>query len=216
MDEYVYVHNESLGLMGHAPGERAEKITEAIATATSLRSPSLGCDEKREGDRARGSGLPPVLPPGRALEPALEPGRPRSARGPRAPVERPRDPPQSGQAIWSIGRPPLLQRADRPLAAPFRARLPDRSKDANDLEPYWIFDTKGGYKIERQISLLPLSREVGQLAWLKKTLVAYRSVIGQPRQQELVEFMLGRMTEEELEALTRRCSIDLSPRREPG
>jgi hypothetical protein len=52
------------------------------------------------------------------------------------------------------------------------------------------------------------------LAWLKKTLVAYRSVIGQPRQEELVEFMLGRMTEEELETLTRRCSIDLSPRHE--
>ena len=96
-----------------------------------------------------------------------------------------------------------------------RARR-DRPRDANDLEPYWIFDTKGGYKIERQIPLLPLSREVGQLAWLKKTLVAYRSVIGQPRQEELVEFTLARMTEDELKALTRQCSIDLSPRRGTG
>ena len=91
-----------------------------------------------------------------------------------------------------------------------RARR-DRPRDANELEPYWIFDTKGGYKIERQIPLLPLSREVGQLAWLKKTLVAYRSVIGQPRQQELVEFMLSRLTADELAAFTEACSIDLSP-----
>ena len=93
----------------------------------------------------------------------------------------------------------------------FERACKDRPAGANDLEPYWIFDTKGGYKIERQIPLLPLSREVGQLAWLKKTLVAYRSVIGQPRQEELVEFMLGRMTEEELAAFAESCSIDLSP-----
>ena len=41
--------------------------------------------------------------------------------------------------------------------------------------------------------------------------MAYRSVIGQPRQEELVEFMLGRMTEEELAAFAESCSIDLSP-----
>jgi hypothetical protein len=77
--------------------------------------------------------------------------------------------------------------------------------------PYWIFDTKGGYKIERQIPLLPLSREIGQLAWLKKTLVAYRSVIGQPRQEELTEFLLRRMAPERLAAFTEACTIDLSP-----
>jgi len=95
----------------------------------------------------------------------------------------------------------------------FERACHDRPADANDLEPYWIFDTKDGYKIERQIPLLPLSREIGQLAWLKKTLVAYRSVIGQPRQEELIEFMLGRLTEKELEEFSSRCAIDLSPRR---
>ena len=84
-------------------------------------------------------------------------------------------------------------------------------RSANGLEPYWIFDTKGGYKIERQIPLLPLSREIGQLAWLKKTLVAYRSVIGQPRQEELTEFLLLRMAPDELGAFTEACNIDLSP-----
>ena len=84
-------------------------------------------------------------------------------------------------------------------------------RSANGLEPYWIFDTKEGYKIEREVPLLPLSREVGQLAWLKKTLVAYRSMIGQPRQEELTEFLLLRMAPEELAAFTEACSIDLSP-----
>jgi len=93
----------------------------------------------------------------------------------------------------------------------FERACQDRSADANDLEPYWIFDTKGGYKIERQIPLLPLSREVGQLAWLKKTLVAYRSVIGQPRQEELTEFLLSRLAPDELAAFAEACSIDLSP-----
>jgi len=133
---------------------------------------------KREGDRAGGAGLPPVLPLGGALDPALQ----RAANGLIDPWEH------------------LFERACQ-----------DRPAGANDLEPYWIFDTEGGYKIERQIPLLPLSREIGQLAWLKKTLVAYRSVIGQPRQEELIEFMLGRMTEEELAAFAESCSIDLSP-----
>jgi len=133
---------------------------------------------KREGDRAGGAGLPPVLPLGGALDPALQ----RSANGPIDPWE------------------PLFERACQ-----------DRSADANDLEPYWIFDTKGGYKIERQIPLLPLSREIGQLAWLKKTLVAYRSVIGQPRQEELTEFLLGSLSPDELAAFTEACSIDLAP-----
>ena len=93
----------------------------------------------------------------------------------------------------------------------FEQACKDRPAGANDLEPYWIFDTKGGYKIERQIPLLPPSREVGQLAWLKKTLVAYRSAIGQPRQEELTEFLLSRLAPDKLAAFTEACSVDLSP-----
>jgi hypothetical protein len=56
----------------------------------------------------------------------------------------------------------------------------DRPEDKNELVPYWIFNIDKGYKIERRIPVLPLSKELGQLGWLKKTLVAYRSVMGQP------------------------------------
>ena len=59
--------------------------------------------------------------------------------------------------------------------------------------------------------LLPLSREVGQLTRLKKTLVAYRSVMGQPRQQELTEFLARRLSDEEMAEVTEKYAIDLSP-----
>jgi hypothetical protein len=92
----------------------------------------------------------------------------------------------------------------------FALALRDRSPNANDLVPYWIFEG-GEYKIERQILLLPLSSEYGRLKRLKNTLVAYRSVIGQPRQQELLESLALRMTSEQLRALAVEFTIDLSP-----
>ena len=59
--------------------------------------------------------------------------------------------------------------------------------------------------------LLPLSREVGQLTRLKKTLVAYGSVMGQPRQQELTEFLARRLSDEKMAEVTEKYAIDLSP-----
>ena len=40
----------------------------------------------------------------------------------------------------------------------------DRPKDANDLEPCWIFEPKGRFKNEWQILLLPLQRVVSRAA----------------------------------------------------
>ncbi len=91
----------------------------------------------------------------------------------------------------------------------FRKAKNDRSKSANDLIPFWIYE--GGFKIERLIPVLPLSSEISRLKYLKKTLVAYRSVIGQPRQQELLESLSTRFSPEELGELSRKFSIDLSP-----
>jgi hypothetical protein len=59
--------------------------------------------------------------------------------------------------------------------------------------------------------MLPLSREVGRLEWLKKSLVAYRSVIGQPRQEELLAALTSRLEPDQLERLTQSLTIDLSP-----
>ncbi|MCH8876798.1 MAG: hypothetical protein IIA89_08225 [Chloroflexi bacterium] len=93
----------------------------------------------------------------------------------------------------------------------FELARSERPEGENDLYPYWIFETDGGYKIERLIPLLPLSREIGQLKWLKRSLVAYRSVMGQPRQQELTEFLARRFSDEEMAEVTEKYAIDLSP-----
>jgi len=95
-----------------------------------------------------------------------------------------------------------------------------RSPKANDLVPFWIFEAdedefKGkAFKIERKVPLLPLSREVGRMKQLKRSLVAYRSVIGQPRQQELLEFLAARFDEDEIRDLVGSVAIDLSPPKE--
>ncbi len=91
-----------------------------------------------------------------------------------------------------------------------------RAPGSNDLVPYWIFETDDGYKIERIVPLLPLSREIGQLEQLRKSLVIYRAVIGQPRQEELLAFLSARLPREKVEALVRECTIDLSPPKRKG
>lgn len=46
--------------------------------------------------------------------------------------------------------------------------------------------------MERRVPYFPYSREVGKLARLQKGLAVYRLAFGQPRQEDLMEFMVGR------------------------
>lgn len=85
-----------------------------------------------------------------------------------------------------------------------------RLKSDNDLVPYWVYE-EGKYKIERMIPVLPLSREIYRLEQLKKSLVTYRSVIGQPRQQELLEALNSQHIIDELQNNNSNLLIDLSP-----
>ena len=100
---------------------------------------------------------------------------------------------------------------DDPWDLMFAKVVEEVGKGSGGIRPYWILDTDKGYKIERCIPMMPLSSEIGRLEWLKKTLVAYRSVIGQPRQQDLVEYLAQNMSTEEMEWFTNSVSIDLSP-----
>jgi len=92
----------------------------------------------------------------------------------------------------------------------FELAIAERPRAVNDLIPFWVFD-QGEYKIERLVPMLPLSREVGRLKRLKKSLVIYRSVVGQPRQEELLEFLEEKLTAEEIKELLTYTVIDLSP-----
>lgn len=85
-----------------------------------------------------------------------------------------------GDVVWE-------SEASDPWAAVFDAAVAERSEDDNELVPFWIYP--GQAKIERHVPLLPLSREVRQLAKLKRDVASYRLVFGQPRQDDLLEYL---------------------------
>ena len=110
--------------------------------------------------------------------------------------------------------------ADEILSDPWRQifeqAIKDRPVDANDLVPFWIYEADESdsievFRIERRVPMLPLSREIGRMKQLKRSLVAYRSVIGQPRQQELLGYLSAYMDEAEMMDLATSIAINLSP-----
>ena len=94
----------------------------------------------------------------------------------------------------------------------FKAAQKEAS-DGGGLVPYWLFPLEGGAHIERHVPALPLSWDSSQLQALKRSLAVYRMVFGQPRQDDLVAFLLERVppdVRKEIEPLLR---IDLCPSR---
>ena len=77
----------------------------------------------------------------------------------------------------------------------FQRARDDRATDSNDLIPYWIFE-EGSARVQRRVPLLPFSEEVGQLRRLVGSLAVYRLAFGQPRQQDLVEYLRRRHAED--------------------
>ena len=74
------------------------------------------------------------------------------------------------------------------------------------LEPYWI--APGSCRVIRRVPLLPYTREVEAFERLKRQLAAYRVVLGQPRQEELVTLLdNARIDRRQLD----EWAVDLSP-----
>ena len=88
----------------------------------------------------------------------------------------------------------------------------NKEPEFNDMVPFWIFDLEDGYKINRHVPALPLSREVNKLEYLKKTLGAYRMVFGQPRQEDLLNYLSTHMGEKLDEDDLIDLKVDLSPK----
>ncbi|MCZ0939549.1 MAG: helicase-related protein [Caldilineaceae bacterium] len=87
------------------------------------------------------------------------------------------------------------------------------SSNGNGLVPYWLFPPADeGAHIERHVPALPLSRDADQFRALKRSLAVYRMVFGQPRQDDLMTFLLERCRPEFLEEIKPLLQIDLSPR----
>ncbi len=98
-----------------------------------------------------------------------------------------------------------LKAVDDPWAAVFDAAKADCG-GANDLTPYWVYAPEGGSCIERYVPAAPLSREAARYRRLLRTMGAYRLVMGQPRQEDLLRYV-----GDDVEALE-WLQIDLTPR----
>jgi hypothetical protein len=85
----------------------------------------------------------------------------------------------------------------------------ERRTAPNDMVPFWIFD--GPFKIERRLPMLPLSRESTRVDDLKQSLALYRLTFGQPRQEELLEFLKRHSSEGAETAALMEQHIDLRP-----
>jgi hypothetical protein len=98
-----------------------------------------------------------------------------------------------------------------PWRAMFDAARAARPAGSSDLWPYWIYPIEGGARIERHVPLLPLSREVGRFARLRRSVTLYRMVFGQPRQEDLLEFLMTQLPPEEALRQAEDLRFDLTP-----
>lgn len=113
----------------------------------------------------------------------------------------------------NIGQAPLadgLEPGVDPWDALFARAAATRGAADGAMVPYWMFH-QGPAKIERHVPVLPFSRDAAALPRLRKTLAAYRLAFGQPRQEELVEFLGADRWDAELIQLAARLRIDLTP-----
>ena len=101
--------------------------------------------------------------------------------------------------------------ADDPWEKLFAAGQRDRPTGSSDLVPFWIYPLERGAKIERHVPALPLSYDHARIAALRRSLVAYRMVFGQARQEDLLAYLLSRLSEEEAESVMQVLRINLEP-----
>ena len=108
-----------------------------------------------------------------------------------------------------------------PWEALFMAGKRDRKDGSGDLVPFWIYPIEGGAKIERHVPALPLSRDRERMEQLQKSLVVYRMVFGQSRQEDLAAFLMNRLGREDMDKLrflpyfTGKLYIPLEPYQYP-
>lgn len=109
----------------------------------------------------------------------------------------------------------LGQEVTDPWEALFRAGVEGRGAEDSDLVPYWVYSLDNGAKIERHVPAFPLSRDSERLEALRRSLAVYRMVFGQPRQEDLIAYLLRCLPESEVPAVARQLRIDLSsPKRD--
>ena len=91
----------------------------------------------------------------------------------------------------------------------------DRVAGTSDLVPFWIYPLKGGASIERYVPALPLSRDQARIEALRRSLAAYRMVFGQARQEDLLAYLLPRLSGGETTGVIEDLRINLEPPQRP-
>ena len=138
--------------------------------------------------RAGGTRLPPVQPRDRPLEPAVT--TPSTSSSARAASIATRGTRCAATSRKQYGDRPEVARARRPVGRPPSTwRAADRPAGETEVHPYWVFPLEDGHRIERYVPALPLSRELHAYKRLMRTVGAYRLVIGQPRQEDLLRYL---------------------------
>jgi len=72
---------------------------------------------------------------------------------------------------------------------------------------------EGEARIERRVPALPLSRDRERMEALQDSLVVYRMVFGQSRQEDLAAFLMSRLDKGLSKEELHKLRIDLSPPR---
>ena len=91
----------------------------------------------------------------------------------------------------------------------FRMASLNRPPGTNDLIPFWVYEIPGGAMVERRVPMFPLSREVGKLEGLQRGIALYRLAFGQPRQEDLLAFLMESGVEEGVgDGRGRRISLE--------
>jgi len=99
---------------------------------------------------------------------------------------------------------------DDPWVRLFELACSEQGRDS-DLNPFWVYPIKDGASIERHVPALPLSHESAQLPALRRSLAVYRMVFGQPRQNDLVDYLVRHVEPKRLAQVSEELRIDLAP-----
>jgi hypothetical protein len=100
-----------------------------------------------------------------------------------------------------------------PWEALFAAAEEVRPVGLSEIFPFWVCAPPGGARIERHVPFRPLSRDRLRLEALRRSLAVYRMVFGQPRQEDLLNYLITRLPPGRVGALMQGARVDLSPPR---
>jgi len=92
-----------------------------------------------------------------------------------------------------------------------RRGLQQNGSTESELMPYWIYEeVNKPYRVERLVPLPPFSSENARFKALKRSLAVYRLAFGQPRQEDLIEYLAEAHVDRD-EQMLREMQLNLAP-----